>query len=267
MAKLAIGNNNPKGLTKSASTKAFVAVSLCLAVCVTACDGKGTANVKCGDIQAFESRLGTFNAPHFSIGKVFAVQQNAAGFTAFPVSSLVALSDAQEVKDTPVAKESDTFSSQVSITFDAKVPVAIQANLSSLIKDSTKFSVTNLQRNSIVDPVAALKAQPSVVAAMKAAMEHNPNAVLYLVHSVLTADSMDVGVDSSVTNSATANVVKFGSFELEVSYACSEAVHQSGAQFNALFKAVPINFDASGTPYINMAASVDFTKVTFNATR
>jgi hypothetical protein len=228
---------------------------------VISCDKKGSAFVTCGKLQKFEERIGTINTPHFALGAV--VGLNTLQKSTAPLGVITPQSS-DITTSAPVAAEDDAFSSDLLIKFSANIPAAAQGGISNEIKQRTHIAATNVKRVSMNNVSASVKANPPLKGVIKASLQA-PNTAVLIISGITYADSIKIEASGAVDSSATVKVLKYGDYELSVTYTCSDVLTMSGAQFGAFFKYALLRYDsASDEVVVDLTQAIDLADYNLN---
>jgi hypothetical protein len=232
------------------------------AISLTGCKEKVTANASCGEVELFESNLGLVNVPHFILGNYFWVDPKNKTAGGLGVVSF----NSDKKWESPVTTEIKVdYDSSMSIGFDAELPEAVQAALKTAITKSTQLIAHNVKRTSLGDAAGVLNSDPAAKKVIADHLKHAPGNIIYIVHSVLNANSLSINLANASDTSANANVVNYGKYELSVKYQCDNALSMTGNQSSAFFKATAIGYDAtSDSLYVDTTEKLSLSQVSLS---
>lgn len=219
-------------------------IILALALICLGCTETGTATVHCGKVDMFSGNIGTINMPHFALGSIVVI--NLKSKRAFYLTT-VAPTDEQVTTSPTVDKEKQGFSAELSVEVSANVPQTVQAELRTILAQSTVLEGTGLTRKSMNDVLTIVDSNAHAKQAIKKVFEsaNSPDLLYAMVISTVTyADSLNVKVDEDASSAVSANVLKVGNFEITVKYNCEGYAQLSGDQFGAFFKPTYLKYDA-----------------------
>lgn len=210
---------------------------------VLRCDGKKdiSATATCGEAEVFESRLGVINVPQLTLGDYFWVNPEAKnsayiGRMTYPNSSVVT--------ENPKDKVNIDYDASLDITFDADLPATVKASLKTQVSKSSELTVYDLQRKSLNNAVSLVNADSSAKAAITDHLEHAPQNIIFVVHTVQNADSLTIGLAGGSQTDSNVSIVNFGEFRMEVKYQCSNTLEMAGSDSPVFFKVTPVGYDS-----------------------
>jgi hypothetical protein len=214
----------------------------------------GTATVTCGDAEQFESDLGVLNLAQLRLGQYMYV--DTARLIAFHGGFLPST---QSVVTEPVASLSTHYAARVSVALSASVPTDLQAQAKEAISRSTRLTATGVRRETMPSVVAALEANSVSGNDIKRALAE-PRVVPFVVHAVVRADSLRIGLAESDSGAVSTHLV-VGGYDLTVSFECSQVLEVFGSQVPVFFKVTPIGYTPERGFFVNTQVDVDFAKV------
>jgi len=107
-----------------------------VALLVTGCKTVGVASARAGEVESFESGLGTINVPRLALGQVFGINRIAK--RGMPIDK-VKYSTKDVSSDQKIDALKIGFDSKLDISFGANIPAAVQGSFSTAIAKSTEL--------------------------------------------------------------------------------------------------------------------------------
>lgn len=233
-----------------------VVLLLVASMFLPACNGHDVSAVaKCGGAQGFSSRLGVLNVGQFGLGTVFLV--NTETKTAFKLGDVTGPATTEPEIETVKAK----VNTKLKIEFLAEVPEAVKVGLTTLITNSTDLVVAKMQRKNLTDPIEKVNANANIEQEfLKIPAPKKGKYIVYVVHSVMAAQSVKLSLEGGVDSALNVSVFKYGEYKLTVTYNCKEMFESTTAgdsRANMFFKATPLAYDATKKFYLDPSVEVD----------
>lgn len=197
-----------------------------------------SVSAKCGALQTFECRLGILNYPRSKLGQVFALNKNSKQVVFIGVLDV---KDEDTTKDAPTAEVSEQFKVSLNIELETEVPADVSAQLKSRLENAGQLRMRNVQRTTLSSPMDLLT-QP-LGAHIADYQKHNPDDVVCLVHSVVTADTLELSL-SDQREGETGSDFKVAKFVFKVSMNCDQIVEIVGGATSVFFKAMAVGYDS-----------------------
>ena len=216
-----------------------------IGVSLTSCVTTGTATAKVSSIETFESRLGIINVPQFTIGTVFWIDRKTK--QSGPVN-IISYTKDDLVYAAKKDKDRISYDSKMEVSFSANIPVGAQGGLATAIQKSTNLEAENLQRISMKDAITrlnSLKDKKSIVDFIS----HNPQADIFIVFAVMEASKFVLSVENSASSGANVSIVRYGNYELSVSYNAASLLEMAGKGVPVFFKIAALGYDAKNDKF------------------
>lgn len=212
------------------------------------------ATVTCGDAELFQSDLGIINIAQMSLGQYLYVDtaQHVAFHGGFLISE-------EPVVTEPMASLNMQYEASLSVSISADVPAVVQAQAEEAISQSTRLVASGVRRGTMASVLRALEGDLDASDEIQRVVSRG-EAIPFVVHTVVTADSVSIGLAGTAEGSMETRLV-VDKFELAVRYDCSQALDISGSQVAVFFKVTPIGYDEAVGFFVDTRVDVDFTKV------
>jgi hypothetical protein len=158
-----------------------------------------------------------------------------------------------------MASLSTHYDARLAVAISAEVPTDVQTQAKEAISRSTRLLASSVRRETILSVVRALDADPGSGNDIKRAVSSG-EVIPFVVHAVVKADSVRIGLAQSAGGSTTTRL-PVGGYDLAVRYECSQALEIFGSQVPVFFKVTPIGHTEGDGFFVNTRVDVDFTKV------
>jgi hypothetical protein len=205
--------------------------------------------VKAQSLQNYSGNIGTLNTSQQNLGNVLLL--NTRTKRAIFLRKL-SVNESDLDKTPTITSTTESFSSELNISFDADIPNAVKVGLSSLLKEGTKLTVFDYSRITVKDPLAVVRGGTSLIEDLKRYAGRN-DIVFLFVGSVIPAKSVEMSYEDSKKTDLATNVLKYGDYKFSITYVSNEDLKRVTNQAYAFFRPVPfrISLDQTGTLIIS----------------
>lgn len=199
------------------------------------------ATATCQNVEHFRSNLGLVNVPLYGLGKVLVLDTDtkaASGLMTLPVSD----ADLEKGPKQDLTEKIDT---KLAVTFEVAVPESVRTKATAALASATQITLKNAQRVELKSPLQLANGNEELRTQLNIFKADRAKKVV-LVAAVKYADNFDLHLGNDAEGKADANILKYGQYELAVSYQCKSLLSVTAKAAGVFFSFTALKLDATG---------------------
>jgi len=131
--------------------------------------------------------------------------------------------------------------SEFSLSFDLSPPADVQAQIKNHINANTQFVLYNVKRKEVMHPLKELNENEAIIEEVK---DIDPSLFVVYIQAVQIADQLNILLQRGVTAGAGVNTLKYGKYDVNVSYAFKQQISGIAIEGGAWFwSSTPVKFN------------------------
>ncbi len=225
---------------KSKTEKVLIGfLLLLLAFIVTSCKTTVNATVKCDNLGRIRSDFGVLNVQNVGLGTVLVLEPE----TKLAYKLMVIPPPEGSTAETEAARDKLELilESKFSLSFDISPPADIQAQIKNYIDANTQFVLYDGKRREVLDPLKELNNNEAVIERVK---DIDPSLFIVYIQAVQLADQLDILLKRGVSAGAGVNTLKYGKYNVNVSYAFKQQISGIATEGGAWFwSSTPVKYN------------------------
>jgi hypothetical protein len=215
-----------------AAMRGFTHLACVVSTIGAMCAGCSSTNVSVGAqngaVAAYPSSIGNINTPRFALGDLVAVDPKTQKAWKF---GSVEFAPTEVAVSQPATDSSELFDSTFDLSYSKKVNPILQDQVTETVRGQTALHVENYFTRSLKNPATFAVGSAPLARAVIRLHAVDPNANVFFVTSVTSADSVFLAYDGGEKNTA-----HFGKFDFHIDYPQNDQLQSLAKDAPAFFK-------------------------------